>query len=57
MMEGPDGGSPLTRVEKITNEVKMLFAEEREEFIRKLKSMMCLECGSLNPSCHCWNDE
>jgi hypothetical protein len=30
---------------------------ERDEVFSALRDSFCLECGSDDPSCQCWNDE
>lgn len=31
--------------------------EDREECIHQLHANFCMECGSDDPRCQCWNDE
>lgn len=30
---------------------------EREEMFSLLRGFFCVECGSTDPKCQCWNDE
>jgi hypothetical protein len=43
-------------IEKLVELVLTLSQENRLEFVQKLGSEMCFECGREDPRCRCWDD-
>jgi|WetSurMetagenome_2_1015567.scaffolds.fasta_scaffold411442_1 hypothetical protein len=37
--------------------LKQLSDIDREMFIQEYREKYCIDCGSTNPRCQCWNDD
>jgi hypothetical protein len=54
---GLDPSSDVTYISNIVSAMEQMTVEQRAQTISAMHAFFCMECGSNDPDCQCWNDE